>query len=72
MELLDCLARKGFVVVTGKGGVGKSTVSAVLARRIAGAGRRVLVVEVDPRENLHQLLGAPPSGGEIADVGSGL
>ncbi|HUP41893.1 MAG TPA: ArsA-related P-loop ATPase [Thermoanaerobaculia bacterium] len=72
MELLDSLARKGFVVVTGKGGVGKSTVSAVLGRRIAGAGRRVLVVEVDPRENLHQLLGAPPSGGEIADVGGGL
>jgi hypothetical protein len=72
MELLDSLARKGFVVVTGKGGVGKSTVSAVLARRMAAAGRRVLVVEVDPRENLHQLLGAPPSGGEIADVGGGL
>jgi hypothetical protein len=72
MELLDSLARKGFVVVTGKGGVGKSTVSAVLARRMAATGRRVLVVEVDPRENLHQLLGAPPSGGEIADVGGGL
>jgi anion-transporting ArsA/GET3 family ATPase len=72
MELLDSLARKGFVVVTGKGGVGKSTVSAVLARRMAAPGRRVLVVEVDPRENLHQLLGAPPSGGEIADVGGGL
>jgi energy-coupling factor transporter ATP-binding protein EcfA2 len=70
------LAKKGLVVVTGKGGVGKSTVSAVLARRLArmgaSAGRRVLVVEVDPRENLHQLLGAPPSGGEIADVGGGL
>jgi hypothetical protein len=72
MELLDSLARKGFVVVTGKGGVGKSTVSAVMARRMAATGRRVLVVEVDPRENLHQLLGAPPSGGEIADVGGGL
>jgi anion-transporting ArsA/GET3 family ATPase len=68
------LAAKGFVVVTGKGGVGKSTVSAVLARHLtgAGAGRRVLVVEVDPRENLHQLLGAAPSGGEIVDVGGGL
>ena len=70
------LARRGLIVVTGKGGVGKSTVSAVLARRLArmgaAAGRRVLVVEVDPRENLHQLLGAPPSGGEIAQVGGGL
>ena len=72
------LAARGFVVVTGKGGVGKSTVSAVLARHLAGvsagpgARRRVLVVEVDPRENLHQLLGAAPSGGEIVDVGGGL
>ncbi len=70
------LARKGFVVVTGKGGVGKSTVAAVLGRHLARMGaaveRRVLVVEVDPRENLHRLLGAPPSGGEIVDVGGGL
>lgn len=80
MSVLDLLARKGFVVVTGKGGVGKSTVSAVLARRLASGGRharrdaprRVIVIEVDPRENLHQLLGAPPSGGEVVDVGGGL
>lgn len=72
MERLLEIARKGFVVVTGKGGVGKSTVSAVVARRMAAAGRRTLVVEVDPRENLHQLLGASPSGGEIVDVGGGL
>jgi anion-transporting ArsA/GET3 family ATPase len=80
MQVLSELARKGFVVVTGKGGVGKSTVSAVLARRLASGGRharrdaprRVIVIEVDPRENLHQLLGAPPSGGEVVDVGGGL
>jgi anion-transporting ArsA/GET3 family ATPase len=82
MQVLSELARKGFVVVTGKGGVGKSTVSAVLARLLTGtspstrarreASRRVLVIEVDPRENLHQLLGAPPSGGEVVDVGGGL
>lgn len=72
MEAIDQLARKGFVVVTGKGGVGKSTVAAVLARRLAGRRRRVLAIEVDPRENLHQLLGVPPSGGEVVDVGGGL
>lgn len=75
-DSIAALARKGFVVVTGKGGVGKSTVSAVLARHLTGSGssggRRVLVVEVDPRETLHQLLGAAPSGGEIVDVGEGL
>ncbi len=73
---IDRLSSRAFLVVTGKGGVGKSTVSAVLGRRLAeGAGpegRRVLVIEIDPRENLHHLLGAPPSGGEIVDVGGGL
>lgn len=72
MEIFAQLARQGFVVVTGKGGVGKSTIAALLARRLAAAGRRTLAIEVDPRENLHQLLGAPPSGGEVVEVGGGL
>jgi anion-transporting ArsA/GET3 family ATPase len=62
---LEALARRQLVVVTGKGGVGKSTVAAALGRRLAARGRRTLVLEVDPRENVHQLLGLPPSGGEI-------
>lgn len=72
MSLLDTLARRQLVVVTGKGGVGKTTVAAVLARLLAGAGRRVLLVEVDPRESLHQVLGTEPSGGEIVEAGPGL
>jgi anion-transporting ArsA/GET3 family ATPase len=32
----------------------------------------VLVLEVDPRENLHQMLDLPPSGGEIAPAGGGV
>lgn len=55
-------------MVTGKGGVGKTTVSAVLARSLARRGRRVLVLEVDPRESLHSAFGAAPSGGEIVRV----
>ncbi|HEX2252287.1 MAG TPA: ArsA-related P-loop ATPase [Thermoanaerobaculia bacterium] len=73
------LARRRLLVVTGKGGVGKSAVAATLGRLLAGSPapatgqpRRVLVFEVDPRENLHQMLGLPPSGGEIADAGGGL
>jgi anion-transporting ArsA/GET3 family ATPase len=67
--LLDVLARRQLLVVTGKGGVGKTAVSAVLGRAFAARGRRVLVVEVDPRENLHQMLGVPPTGGEIVPAG---
>jgi anion-transporting ArsA/GET3 family ATPase len=66
------LARRQLLVVTGKGGVGKSAVSASLGRLLAEAGRRVAVVEVDPRENVHQMLGIAPSGGQIVAAGHGL
>ncbi|RLE32613.1 MAG: hypothetical protein DRJ61_09090 [Acidobacteria bacterium] len=56
------------IVVTGKGGVGKSSISAVLGRLLSDAGRQTLLVEVDPRENLHHLLDVPPSGGEMVEV----
>lgn len=60
------------LVVTGKGGVGKTTVASTLASLCAGTGRRTLLLEVDPRENAHQMLGIPPSGGEVAEAGPSL
>ncbi|HZF12074.1 MAG TPA: ArsA family ATPase [Thermoanaerobaculia bacterium] len=66
---LDTLERRELLVVTGKGGVGKTAISATLGRALAEAGRRTLVVEVDPRENVHRMLGVPPSGGEILPAG---
>ena len=72
MSLLDTLSRRQLLVVTGKGGVGKTAVSAVLGRKLSQSGRRVLVVEVDPRENLYQMLGIQPSGGEIVAALPGL
>jgi anion-transporting ArsA/GET3 family ATPase len=68
MNVIEQLSRRQLVVVTGKGGVGKTVVSATLGRALAAAGRRTLVVEVDPRENLHQMLGTPPSGGDILEA----
>jgi hypothetical protein len=70
--LLNRLDRLELLVVTGKGGVGKSTVSAALGAYLANRGRKVLLIEVDPRENLHQLLDTPPSGGEIVEAASNL
>ena len=66
--MLDSLGSKELVVVTGKGGVGKTAISSALGARLAASGRRTLVLEIDPRENVHQMLGVPPSGGEIVKV----
>ena len=45
------------VVVTGKGGVGKSTVAAALATLAARQGRRTIVAEVGGRRDTERLLG---------------
>lgn len=47
------------LVVTGKGGVGKTTLSAALARLFAREGRRVLAVDADAQLNLAAALGFP-------------
>ncbi|WP_242394951.1 ArsA family ATPase [Anaeromyxobacter oryzisoli] len=59
---LPTLLERRLVIVTGKGGVGKSTVTAALALLAARAGKRVLVCEVNAQERIAPLLGAPPSG----------
>lgn len=42
----------------GKGGVGKTTLSAAFALHLARSGRRVLVASLDPAHNLGDVLGA--------------
>ncbi|MEQ8439000.1 MAG: ArsA-related P-loop ATPase [Ilumatobacter fluminis] len=49
---LGALITSRLVVVAGKGGVGKTTVTAVLARAAADAGQRVLVIELDGKPTL--------------------
>ena len=67
-------------VVTGKGGVGKTTVAAALALALASDGGRVLLAEVEGRQGLAQLfdvaplpyaevrLAPAPSGGEVVGL----
>jgi anion-transporting ArsA/GET3 family ATPase len=72
MSSIQQLESKELVVVTGKGGVGKSSVAAALGVVMARGGRRVLVLEIDPRESVHQMLAGPPSDGDILQVAPGL
>ena len=48
------------VAITGKGGVGKTTLASTLARLYAAEGRRVLAADVDPDANLGLALGFSP------------
>ena len=45
------------IIVTGKGGVGKTTIIATLSRLLAREGQRVLVIDCDPSMNLAMSLG---------------
>ena len=45
------------IAVTGKGGVGKTTFAATLARLYADEGKHVLAADVDPDANLGLALG---------------
>ena len=54
---LQFLTDSRVVIVAGKGGVGKTTVTAVLARAATDAGLRVLVVELDGKSALASLVG---------------
>ncbi len=47
------------LAISGKGGVGKSTLAAALALLLARDGRRVLAVDADPDANLASALGIP-------------
>ncbi|WAC04229.1 MAG: AAA family ATPase [Methanoregula sp.] len=49
------------VVVTGKGGVGKTTLVALLSHLFAREGLRVLAVDGDPQKNLAVTLGIAPN-----------
>ena len=50
------------LAITGKGGVGKTTLSALLAYTYAQEGNKVLVIDADPDANLASALGVPPYG----------
>ena len=62
------LLDRRLVVITGKGGTGKSTLSAALALAASRRGKRALVCEVTARERVSELFGRPPSGPQIREL----
>ncbi len=48
------------IAVAGKGGAGKTTISATLARTLARSGKQVLAIDGDPNPNLGLALGVDP------------
>ena len=60
---LQSLTATNVVIVAGKGGVGKTTVTAVIARAASRDGRRVLVVELDGKPTLDRLLDGEAQNG---------
>lgn len=70
--MLESLWERRALLVSGKGGVGKTTFAAALARAAARAGRSVLLAEVAPDDNgpsaLAPLVGARPKGAEVVQV----
>jgi anion-transporting ArsA/GET3 family ATPase len=68
-ELFD---RVRLLVVTGKGGTGKTTVAGALAMAAASQGRRTLVVEVEGRQGLAGLFGLHPLGHQDRKIAKGV
>ncbi|MEW6675450.1 MAG: carbon monoxide dehydrogenase accessory protein CooC [Nitrospirota bacterium] len=57
------------IAITGKGGVGKTTLASLLSHLFAAEGKRVIAVDADPDANLALALGIPRGeAGEIRPI----
>jgi anion-transporting ArsA/GET3 family ATPase len=68
LELLD----RRLLFVTGKGGVGKTSVAAALGLLAAGRGKRTLLVEIDAKGALDDVFEADPLRFEPRELAPGL
>jgi anion-transporting ArsA/GET3 family ATPase len=72
MEVAKFCSTSRVVIVAGKGGVGKTTVTAALAVTAMRAGRSVLIVEVEGKSGLPAMFDAPALGYEEVDLEIGV
>jgi anion-transporting ArsA/GET3 family ATPase len=64
----ELLRERRILVCVGCGGVGKTTVSASLGLEAARAGRRALVLTIDPARRLADALGLGEIGNEPREI----
>lgn len=58
------LFEKRFIINTGKGGVGKTTISAAIGLAAARQGKKVLIMELGTKEKMSRLFGSDPVGSQ--------
>lgn len=71
MDPAHFFAASRLVIVAGKGGVGKTTVTAALARAAALAGLSTLIVEVEGKSGLAAVFGREPLSYDEVELSSG-
>jgi anion-transporting ArsA/GET3 family ATPase len=70
---VGALLDRRFIVLSGKGGVGRTTVAAALARAAADAGKRVLIAQASAAERLGRLFGRfGPVGTDVVTLAPGI
>src|SRR5579862_7084650 len=72
MEVAHFCSTSHVVIVAGKGGVGKTTVTAALAVTAARAGRSVLIVEVEGKSGLPTMFETPSLSYDELDLDPGV
>ncbi len=72
MELAQFCSTSRVIIVAGKGGVGKTTVTATLAVAAARTGMSVLIVEVEGKSGLAAAFDRPNLGYEESDLTDGV
>lgn len=72
LRVLEDLAQRKLLVVSGKGGVGRTTVAALLGMAVARRGRRVLVATTGHDDRLAWMLGAESLGERPVEIAPGL
>ena len=72
VEFFDSLASRQLLIVSGKGGVGRSTVAALLGLELAARGKKVLVATTGHDDRLAWMLGHSRLHDRPTEVRTGL